>query len=154
MVDTIKNTKFYPQIDEFFPEGFHNEINHENPFNPDNKPEPPTSPIIIIDTNKSESSNTDLFDYLETDLGRFSKFKNVRLKEEFSIHDQKGQNKLIILDGEVSQLPNRLTRETQAPIEVKGFLKKGFVLAVLTTIFTVEFGKIENDNIILLKNYS
>lgn len=91
--------------------------------------------------------NFDVPDFLESDLGRYSKFKNVRMAEEYSIYEPKMfeeknssfvSNSISQVTGDQTNLAVPQEKETEQPQKEYG---KGYTYSILMTIFSVEFGK-------------
>ena len=85
-------------------------------------------------------------EYLDADLGLYSKFKNIRLVDEYSIYEPKG------LDGHSFTSP-KATKQSidtiplspelaEKAAEEKSYYGRGYILSILITIFSVEFGNL------------
>jgi len=134
--------KFFPQID--IPGNL--ESSADRPFSPGrlpqlNSPKPTvTSPKRTVE---QPAGAADLPDKLESDLGMFGKFKNMRALEEYSIYEPKGHDdKISFVSNTQSPIPGgdkSLALDIQKEEEIRKIYGKGYTLSILLTIFTTEF---------------
>ncbi len=139
--------KFYPQLD--IPGASNAESSADRPFSPGrppelNSPKPSvTSPKRA--TEQAAPAGGELLAKLESDLGMFSKFKNMRALEEYSIYEPKGHDdKISFVSNTQSPVPGddkSLAIDVQKEEEIRKIYGKGYALSILMTIFTTEFGK-------------
>jgi len=139
--------KFYPQID--IPGAPNAESSADRPFSPGRPPEL-NSPKPSVTSPKRATEQAapvaqELLQKLESDLGMFSKFKNTRALEEYSIYEPKGHDdKISFVSNTQSPVPGddkSLALDVQKEEEMKKIYGKGYALSILMTIFTTEFGK-------------
>jgi hypothetical protein len=143
-------SKFYPQVDvewppdgsNISPQGVEMQSVPDQSINIQRSPPRPSShfsPRII--TNPEE---------VDIDYGLGSKFKNVRLADEFSVYVTKPfedrysftSNQGSHAQSALSPKPVVVVTETGKEPEQKKHYGKGYILSILLTVFSVEFGNI------------
>lgn len=140
MSNPQKHEKFESEIELSIPQNTTIDKNDDQ-LSPNNFPEPPTSPKLEIEAKSPVTPHNDRLER-GIGIGTFSKFKNTRLGEEFSIYDMKmAEDTLSLGQNEASQSAvGQITFTVQSPRSPKvEETKKGFALSILFTIFTVEF---------------
>ena len=145
--------KFYPQIDvvplDRTPER-KKSINRSPSYRPEIVASPKTH-RLTKNEELAQTNKPDLPEFLEADIGLYSKFKSTHIHLEYSIYDPKLADEKEN-NASMASASRSVTQVTNDEVVLNATPEKneatttdiyglGYTISVLLTIFTVEFGK-------------
>lgn len=148
MSESWRSHKFLPQDDTDFHGDVYSEAQaliHDGLY-----PTKKQSAVEIPNNSHGLTSEQEVMQCLEADSGLYSKFKNTRVIEEYSIYEPRGNDErysfisnLGLHKGDITDIDEiSFSKEYDREKDVKKGATTGFTLSILLTVFTMEFGNI------------